>query len=249
MAFMHGKETVFYLNGYDLTQDFNQTDVNCNDEASDVSTLGYDNKRYVDGMHDGQFSAQGFHNPASGRNYGVCRAALDASTNAIGNLFLQGDVAGYLGFGFEAIATQLNTPTSISQAGVLSFNAQANDGVSELARVYRAKASFAGATGGATGASTAVDNAAASTNGGEAFLQFFGATTGFGSLSGSFRHSANGSTWSSLAAFENITSTTPQAQRVKVTGAIDRHTQFVWNHTADSTADTATFHASFNRNP
>jgi hypothetical protein len=89
----------------------------------------------------------------------------------------------------------------------------------------------------ATWTSATVDNGAASAAGGTASQQVT-ALTGITGFVGKLRHSTDGSTWTDLATFVNVTSA-PNHQAVTVAGTVNRYTQFVGTITGTGTVRVA----------
>lgn len=72
--------------------------------------------------------------------------------------------------------------------------------------------------------STAQDNGAATTTGGTGYLQVT-ALSGFTGFVGSFEHSTDNLSWSTLLTFTNVTSA-PASQQKSVTGTVNRYVRF-----------------------
>lgn len=74
---------------------------------------------------------------------------------------------------------------------------------------------------------TSVDNTAASTNGAAGYLEY-SAFSGFTGVAVKFQHSTDNSSWSDITggAFTSVTSA-PGAQRIAMTGTINRYTRMV----------------------
>lgn len=96
--------------------------------------------------------------------------------------------------------------------------------------------------------STAVDNGAASSGGGVAYLQCTQLTLGgYTNLVVKVRHSTNGSTWADLASFTALTARGGQRLAI-ATDPINRYLAISWAWTGSGSGQTATFAVGFYRN-
>jgi hypothetical protein len=89
----------------------------------------------------------------------------------------------------------------------------------------------------ATWTGATVDNGASTAAGGTASQQVT-ALTGITAFVGKLRHSPDGSTWTDLVSFVNVT-TAPNHQAVTVAGTINRYVQFVGTVTGTGTVRVA----------
>lgn len=93
--------------------------------------------------------------------------------------------------------------------------------------------------------SESVDNAASSANGGAGYLQVTEQAAGVTGFIGKIRHSPDDAVYADLITFSNVT-TEPAAERVTVSGTVDRHLLFAGDITGTGTI---TVMAGFVRNP
>lgn len=83
-----------------------------------------------------------------------------------------------------------------------------------------------------SGVVTTVDGGALSSNGGAGYLHVF--ASGTGSMTVKIQDSSNGSTWADLVTF--AAATAAGAQRVEVTGTVDRYLRATWTISGGSAA-------------
>lgn len=95
----------------------------------------------------------------------------------------------------------------------------------------------------------AVDNGASSANGGAGYLQVSALDLdGYDDIAVSILHSADDETYAELLAFTDVTAA-PAAERVEVSGTVNRYIASEWAFEGTGTSPSATFMAGFVRNP
>jgi len=151
----------------------------------------------------------------------------------------QGDTFGNFGYGICGVLTKHSIKTAKNGAGRAELEMQ-----SSFAQEFGKSHHILQAESSASN-STAIDNTASSANGGVGFLQVSSVTgTGGPSVRVKIQHSVDNSVWSDLITFTDATGRT--AQRVAVTGTINRYTRSLWTFPTGSTPG-ATFSAFFGR--
>lgn len=134
--------------------------------------------------------------------------------------------------------------------------------VSVVGKVHRANATYAAAgaiengvilhglgaeTAAGNTSATDVDNAASSANGGAAYLQLTALTLGgFTNVIVKVQESVDNITYVDLATFTAVTAA-PAAQRIAVTGTVDRYLDVAWSFTGSGSGESVTFMSGFAR--
>lgn len=237
MAFGHGKDTKVFINGYDLTTFFTSHDSTEEVDMAETSTFGTNAKTYIPGMRDATLSLEGYFDGAVDAVDQVLSAAM-GQNNGVLTVFPQGDTVPAAGFGFRA--NEKSYDVSGDVGGVVSVSVEAQSTVGR----ERVLAHHAMSTEVATGNGTSVDGAAASSNGGVAYLHVPD-ITGITALAVKLQDSADNSVWADVAggAFTSVTADRA-SQRLAITGTIRRYTRAVWTFTG---AGSATFSMAFGR--
>ncbi|AVX21595.1 hypothetical protein SAMN02745885_01656 [Carboxydocella sporoproducens DSM 16521] len=238
MAFEHGSKAKVYCNGYDLTPCLTSVSVSGELEAVEATTLGSTAKSYVPGLQDATISAEGIHSPAVGEIEYVVQAALGAGNESTWCYYPQGDALGARGYGLAAYFTSYEVESPVDDVVSVTAEAQSSKGLDNIVSLHQL------ATRTSTGSGGQVDNSAASSNGGVAYLQVTAVSGVSPSATIKIQHSADGITWADLATFAVVTASN-NAQRVVVTGTVNRYLRATW--TISGTSPSFTFNVAFAR--
>jgi len=221
MAFGHGKNTKVYANGYDLTGYLDSIDQSGNVDTVETTTFSATAKTYItSAIKAGSIQGEGFYDGAANAVDEILSVALGAS-GQIWVWYSQGDAVGNSGYGMSAINAAYNTKGSISGACRSAVTAQSNTGIERILSLH------ALASESASGQGSSVDNGAASSNGGSAYIECTSAT---GTLACTIGHSTDGSIWTTLATFTNITAPN-KAERIAFSGTVNRYVRANWTIT------------------
>jgi len=243
MAATHGSRARVYGGGWDLSAYLNTAAINGQVDTVDVSAFTDTYKRYVAGLKDASFTANGFFDGGSGGTTGIDYVLFNAlgrdQTPTIWTYYPAGDTtAGDDAYGIKTINTAYDITSDVGDAVRVSTSGQnqSSGGMEALASHLPLTASISsGGTGGT------VDGSAASTGGGAGYLQIT-ALNG-GTVTMEIQDSADGSTgWAQILNFSTATAA-HAAERVSITGTVRRYTRAVWA----VTAGTATISTAFGR--
>ena len=238
MAFGHGSRSKVYVNGYDLTGYLKSFSSSGQADTHETTTFGKTAKEYIAGLKDATLSAEGLLDGATDAIDQVLAAALGGASS-IWNWYLQGDaVVGDDGYGFDAIETSYEIETPVEDVASISVEAQSKVGRERVKSLHPLGQETA------SGNSTVVDNGAATTNGGVAYLQVPALAGTAPTLDVKIQHSADNVTYTDLIVFTQVTAGR-KAERKAVTGTVNRYVKAVW--TLAGTGPTATFHVAFGR--
>lgn len=212
MAAGHGKNAKCYANGYDVSSYLTSVGADASADVAEVSGLGASSKSYVAGLKDATLALDGILYGAAGEGDEVLHAALAGAVVAC--WLPQGDALGNTCYGLDAIETAYGPTTSLDDAGKFTAAAQAKNGL-ERGVVLHALAAET-----TTGNGTSVDNGAATTAGGAAYLQ---ATAATGATVIKVQDSADNVTFADIATFTSFAARTKE--RIAISGTIRRYTR------------------------
>lgn len=236
MATSHGSKARIYANGYDLTTYFRSLSTPTTVDVAEASTFGVDSKKYVPGLRDATLSADGLFDGAEDAADQVLNAAL-GQAHSIWTYLPAGDGLGNLGTGFDGIETTYEIESPVDDVVATTAEAQSSTG-RELLRVLHVLQAET-----ASGNGTGVDNAAATTRGGAAFLQ--ATTPGATGVTVRVQHSVDNTTWVDLVAFTAVASPGRNAQRIAVVGTVNRYLRAAWTNVGAGASPS--FHVGFAR--
>lgn len=231
-TFFHSKNARVYVRGYDLTRYLNSIDSPATVDTAEVTTFSTETtpyKNYVAGNADATLSAEGFFDGSTNAVDEVLSEAL-GDTGGIWTWYPGNDTRGRIGYGFNALSNAYNVRSTIDDACRITAGAQSKTARERLVSLHALQERTS------SGGETAIDNGAATTGGGVAYIH----VTEVGStLSAFVQHSTSGSTWDNLITFSATTERT--AERIAVTGTVKDHVRAAWETTG------ATFHIGFGR--
>jgi hypothetical protein len=106
MAFIHGKNTKIFCNGYNLTEFFQSVQLALESPALDKTTFGPIYREYLAGLRfGGTFNLDGLWSGGVADANAILQALFLAGTSAKYTYLLDSDTAGNPGFGYECKAT------------------------------------------------------------------------------------------------------------------------------------------------
>lgn len=235
-TFTAAKDGNVFVNGYELTGYFSQSDVSKSAEAFQTTTFGNDAHTRIGTLKDGQWSASGFLDESTSGGVGeVLDAALGDDHTEI-SFYPTGDAVGEIGYGVKAVETSKEVSAPVAGVVEVTAEAQANNAAERLT----SRRALSSAT--ASGTATSVDNSASSSAGAVGFLHV--TSLAGGTLTVKYQDSTDDNTYADLLTF-TATSASTFSERVSVTGTVDQYTRVV--HTL--TGGTAIFQTGFGRLP
>jgi hypothetical protein len=158
VAKQHGKNTVVYIGGYDLTRHFAQADADQDVDEVEVTTYGASGKEYVLGYPSGMMDLQGYFDTDPTAAHDVLQGILGGAANTPVSLGMAGSALGDYALLLDAKEKDYKIGSSIGGAVSFTISLRA-DGAIGGARVLHAKAAET-----ATDVETGVDWGAASTS-------------------------------------------------------------------------------------
>lgn len=232
---IHGKDTKVHIGGYDLTSYLRTADTADTTDTAESSTFGDQAKRYIAGLSDGTFTAEGVYVKA----IGAVREALDSFDRVDGiavAVWPDGDAIGKFGEALPGIQTVKSVSTDIGDLALVSMEAQSKAGIEDVVSLHPMGAEAA------IGNYASVDNGASSAKGLIGYLQAPDVGT---SLGVKIQHSSNGTTWVDLVSFAAV-GLDHGFQRISVNGPVDRYLRAI---STSITGGPATFAVAASRVP
>lgn len=238
MAFVHGKATELFWQGFDVTAFFKSAGTERSKDLADTTAFGNDSRRYVAGLRDGALSAEGMFDSGVLGSDAALRAAMNVALPIV-TYWPEGDAAGQQGDGVRGVETAYAITSPLDDVNLVSAELQSTNAiealVSLLAKVTQAPGAYAAA---------GLDNGASTALGAVGYLHAFDVGVG-GTLDVVIQHSSDGVTWVDLITFTQVTAGTTSAQRIEVAGTVNRHLRA---RAVIATAP-ATYHTAVGRQP
>ena len=237
MAFRHGKNAKVLVGGYDLSAYFNEASVSEMVETGETTTFGTSAKTYITGLTDGTVSISGLFDGATGAVDTVLAGVLGSDTAVVFSVAPEGLAITRRLYAGESRATSYEISSPVADVVSVSGELQVTGGVANSVSLC----DLASVT--ATGNGTAVDNTSSTSNGGVGVLHVT-ANAHNNTADFKIQHSADNSTWADLATFTTVATTVVTAEKVAVTGTVNRYLRA--QHTLAGTG-ALTFHINFSR--
>lgn len=236
MAFVAGRRAKVLIGEYDLSAFLNNVSAVRNADLADVSCFGDQDRDFLKTMQGASATLSGFIDTVAGASEPVLSSFLTgASTRAV-SIFWDADAIGspgICGAGWEG-----SYEDSAPVDGVQAIAAN----LAFTGRVDRAVSLHALGVETATGAYTAVDGGAATTNGAVANLHVTAAgASGTGTVL--VQDSADNMSFLTIGTFSNFTAAT--SQTLEISGTIRRYVRA----NLSSARNTQTFAVAFGRRP
>lgn len=209
MAYLHGKSTAVLFGGYNLSGFLNEASVSESAETAETTAFGNNAKTYIMGLVDGTMSLSGMFDAATDAVEPVITTVLGSDTASVVSVVPGGLTLGGPSYGCNSRLTTFEVSAPVADVVSLSAEVQATGGIDRGVVLAPATVYSATANG------TAVDNAAATTNGGTGYIHVT-ANSRNGACTFKVQHSADNSTWADLLTFTNTTASTLTAERVSV---------------------------------
>lgn len=243
MPYRHGKTTKVLINHFDLSSYFQDASFSSSVETAETTTYGVlgGAKTYVVGLEDATISLSGLFDGDANAIDEVLTNLLGSSTDV--NFTIASD--GGMVLGARCISGQSNetkydlkSPVAdvVTASADFQVDAEASRGVI-LAPL---------STVSATGTGTSVDNGAATTNGGIAVLHV-PANTRNGTIIVKVQHSSDNSTFTDLATFATVATTTKTSEYLSVAAGTTVNRYLRVSYTVAGTTGSATVAATFGR--
>ncbi len=225
MAAKRGLSASVLFNGYDLSTFLRQASPALDMELLDATTFQAANgdKIFVPGFRDGKLSLEGFFDSDAtdaDEIDDVFNAVIGSETKQVVTVSPEGALTtGNRCFLIDADTVRYGVQSPAT--GLIQSNAevQSSSGLGHGV-ILQVKASLTATGNGAT-----YDSGASSASGGAGHLHVTAKSGTSPTLDGKIQHSTDGSTWADLITFAQRTAI--GAQRVEVTGTVNRYLRFI----------------------
>lgn len=209
-TFVHGKGVAVFIDQYNFSSYFGDLTASNNVETAETTTFGDSAKTYIVGLEDGTVSLSGwFESTTSTGTDQYFASVLGSATKQKVIIAPAGHSNGARAILVQADDTSYEVSSAIADVVKASAEFQANDGLDHGVILS------SGSAVSATGNGTSVDNAAASSNGGVAYLSV-PTNTRNGNITVKVQQSADNSTFTDLVTFTVVSSTSKTSERVEV---------------------------------
>jgi hypothetical protein len=240
-TFVHGKSAKVLLNGYDVGQYFKNASLAGSVETAEVSAFSANAKSFIIGLQDGTASLEGMYEGTASGIDAILAAAKAAAVKSILTLLVGGDAVGQAGYGLQGDLTKYEISNPLDDVVGVSAELQSSVGMERIISHHALGAETVNANG------TAVNNGAASANGGVGYLEVT-AFSGWTDATVKIQDSADGSSgWADILTFSLVTPAgSPTSQRVAIAGTVRQYTRYTVTFTGGGPG-TMTFQVCFGR--
>ena len=209
-TFRHGKGVSVFIDAYDFSAYFKDLTNSNNVETAETTAFGSNAKTYIVGLKDGSVSLSGyFESTDSTGTDQYFSSILGSATKQKVIIAPEGHSNGARATVLQSDDTSYEVSGSIGDVVGASAEFQADSGVDHGVILS------AGTAVSSTSNGTAVDNSAATSNGGVAYLSV-PTNTRNGNITIKVQQSADNSTFTDLVTFTAVTSTQKTSERVEV---------------------------------
>lgn len=238
MGFIHGKNTGVLVGGGNLSAFFNEASASQDVETAETTAFGSSAKTYIIGLKDGTMSVSGMFDGAQGSVDEQIEAALGVDAASVATIAPEGLAIGRASYSCAARKTSYEVSSPVGDVVATGLSIQADGGID---RGVLLGANTAVST---TGTGAAQDNTNTSSNGGVGFLHVT-ANTRDGATDFKVQHSADNVSWVDLVTFASVSATSTTAQRVAVTGTVNRYVRA--SHAPGGSSGSVTYTMAFAR--
>jgi hypothetical protein len=238
MAFIHGKNTGVVVGGGNLSAFFNEASASQDVETAETTAFGSSAKTYIIGLKDGTMSVSGMFDGAEDSVDEQIEAALGAEAASVATIAPEGLTIGKASYSCSARKTSYEISSPVGDVVSTSLSIQADGGI-DRGVLLGANTAVA-----ATGEGAAQDNTNTSSNGGVGFLHVT-TNTRDGATVFKVQHSADGVTYADLVTFTSVSASTTTAERVAVTGTVNRYVRA--SHAPGGSSGSVTYTMAFAR--
>lgn len=238
MGFIHGKNTGVLVGGGNLSAFFNEASASQDVETAETTTFGSSAKSYIVGLKDGTMSVSGMFDGADASVDDQIAGALGAEAASVATIAPEGLTVGKASYSCAARKTSYEISSPVGDVVSTSLSIQADGGID------RGLLLAAAAAVTATGEGTGQDNTTSSSGGGVGYLHVT-ANTRDGSSTFKVQHSSDNVTFADLVTFTAVSATTTTAERIAVTGTVNRYLRA--SHAPGGSSGSVTYTMAFAR--
>jgi len=238
MAFTHGKNTGVFVGPGNLSPFFNEASASQDVETAETTAFGSNAKTYIIGLKDGTVSVSGMFDGDQDSVDEQIEGVLGAEAASVATIAPEGVAIGKVSYSCAARKTSYEISSPVGDVVATSLSIQADGGID------RGVLLGANTAVTATDEGASQDNGAATTDGGVGYLHVT-ANTRDGSSTFKVQSSADDLTYADLVTFTAVPATTTAAQRVAVTGTVNRYVRA--SHAPGGSSGSVTYTMAFAR--
>ena len=243
MPFKHGKAAKLYANGWDLSAYLTKVGTVGKADVAEVSVLGTTDKSYLNGMMEGNLSADGFYSDGPNEVASVFGSAFSGTApTCLFTHLPQGDTFGGVARGMPGAMSDFTIDSDTGGAGAVTIAATSTLGL-RTGRILHPLGQES-----APGNGTALDNGAtlgATAAGLDSYLHV--TQSSGGTLVVKVQHSTNNTDWTDLVTHTAVTASHKSEELSSLVavpaGTVNRYLRTLWT----LSAGTATFFHSIAR--
>lgn len=227
MAFVHSKSSRLLANAAHLSGSVSAWGMTHSRALGPAISLLSEGTQWIPGPMGGSISIRGMFNSAAGDIHEVINAAVGVDNGLLVTVLPAGLTVGEPALMAPTDIENYTVDASAEDTVMLEVSATPDDGVDMGVILHALTARTSDANG------TTVDQLASSAGGAVGVLH---ATeyTGLTSILVKIQHSTDGSVWSDLISFTSVTAV--GAERVAVTGTVNRYVRATWDVTGTGSA-------------
>lgn len=225
-----GRNSAIHVNAFDLSGYFRGLDVSDDVTLEDTTAYGPSvaGKSFTPTLQESTLSLKGFWDPTlvTGVNV-VIRAALAAATKSIVSVWPTGDAVGQAGMAMQADVANRKVSAPVDNVVTLEVEFKSSVGDEDVVSLHALTQETVDGNG------TIVDNGAATTDGGSAYLHVPDITT---SIIVTLRHSSDNFAVDDtlLGTFATVSADRGE-ERIALSGTIKQYVRVVWDLTGNAT--------------
>lgn len=218
---VHSKSSRVLVNTRHLSGSISGYSVSHQRAVSPTTALLDEGARYIPGLLNGAISLNGMFDSAAGGIDETVRATIGADDGMLVTVLPDGMAVGRPAYFAAAETTQYTVDTAVAEAVTITVEGQPEDGADWGVSLHGHSVETA------TGVAAAVDNGAGTTGGAVAALHVTGNTSD-GTSTVKVQHSVDDNVWVDLATFAAIGAAQLSAERLTVTGTVNRYIRASW---------------------
>lgn len=240
MAFIHGKNASTYFDEFDLSGYFSEFAVTVKADTAETTTFQTAAKTYVAGLPDGTVSLKGLFDGDADAVDEYLDSVLGADAGGVFTGIQQTAAVGVQAKLAQALTTEYQVTTPVNDVVSVTGSVQSDGGV-DTGKLLTPAVALTTSTDG-----TAVDNGAASTNGGVGHLHVV-ANTRDGNVTIDVQHSADDITYVDLDTFTVVGASTVTSERSVVAAGTTVNRYMRYQSTVAGSSGSATVVVAFAR--
>ena len=224
------RNAAIHVNGYDLTTYFAEEESTFDSGLEDTTAFGPSvvAKSFTATIAEASLMFRGWWTSGAAAVWRVLRDAIATTTKSVVSIWHIGDAVGNSGLAMQSDLSSLKVPMAVSGALKIEVEFKSSVGEEDVVSLHPFLTQETGAGNGTT-----VDNTAATTAGGSAYLQVSDVGT---TMTVTIRHSTDNFVGDDtlLGTFAAVT-VDRTVERIVLSGTIKRYVRIAWTQTGNTT--------------